>query len=144
MALALRAILPRRSVVPAQAAARAGVSRFLRDFAFEAARQMAEYPPARPWRSRPPRRGPRAGGRRTGFYGRGWGVGIRLTPTSAEVSNSASYAVYVGGPNPGQGKGRRQARALRARGWKSVSDVAPVLRRRYNAQLLLRYVMSRR
>lgn len=143
MPVELRAILPRRAAVPPAQQIRRGIDRFLRDFAFGVVREMQEYPPARPWKHRPPSSGPRKGGRRTGFYGREWGVGVRFGANRVEVVNRAVYAVYVGGPVPGRGPGRRQAHALRARGWKSVSDVAPVLRRRFRP-LLLEYLRGSR
>lgn len=80
---------------------------------------MQNYPAARPWKN-PPKTGLRAGGKRTGNYGRGWRVVINKD--NAKITNGVLYAVYVGGSKkqrPGQ------ARALAARGWQSTDDVIP-------------------
>lgn len=98
-------------------------------FAGEMVRRMSDYPPARPWRSRPPTKGPRKGGRRTGAYGRGWRIGAErdLTQTggggfriTGSARNRVHYAVFVGGPRPGAYR-RRQTDVMRSRGWPSIT-----------------------
>jgi hypothetical protein len=118
----LRAIIPKKAAVSSSRGQR-GLEDALNAFAQIVLSEMAVYPQWRPWR-RPPRTGPRAGGRRTGAYGKGWRVQKdRFKPwSSIEITNSVSYAGWVGGPRGGR---PGQARHMRARGWKSVSDVAP-------------------
>ena len=131
------AILPRRPIAPPPSQQRAGVDRFIRDAAAFTVNQLQDYPPARPWKNRPPKSGPRAGGRRTGAYGRGWPVGLRVQRDRFVVYNTVAYAAWVGGSRrtyPGQ------ARAMQARGWKSVDDVIPIIRRKYNGRALMRYI----
>lgn len=120
MTVRVVAILPKRRIDPR--AAEAELQRYLRGFAREVEDKMSEYPPARPWRSRPPRTGPRAGGRRTGQYGSGWQGAARLSRSSVTIVNRVPYASAVGGSRrqvPGQ------ARVLAARGWRSIEDVGP-------------------
>jgi hypothetical protein len=140
MPIRVEAIIPRGAVPLDPARVQSGVDRWLRDFAFAVQSEMADYPPWRPWR-RPPRSGPRRGGRRTGGYGRGWTLAARFTPNSVTLVNPVTYAVFVGGPRRGN-RGERQARAMAARGWKSISDVAPAIARRLRPVLIRRITGS--
>jgi hypothetical protein len=126
MSLKVVAITPKKALVSAKAAGVA-IDDYLHSFAKEFVKEMQEYPPELPWRSRTPRSGPRIGGRRTGAYGEGWTRGITYSKSSVTIVNPVSYAVVVGGSrrqSPGQ------ARALASRGWKSVQDVGPEVNRR--------------
>lgn len=117
------AILPKKQPIT-EAQAKKHVSLWLRNCAFEFQREMQEYPQWQPWTSRPPRTGPRAGGRRTGTYGRGWIGSPRFTADSVTVTNDVRYAGYVGGPTHLSGRDGGQTAVMKARGWKSISDVA--------------------
>ena len=77
------------------------------------------YPPALPWTSRPPRTGPRAGGRRTGQLARGWRV--RFGRGSFDVWNPVLYAGYVQGFSTGA-KGKRQTSVMRNRRWRNFNE----------------------
>lgn len=134
--ITIQAIIPRGKVPLDPSKVSSGVNRWLRDFSFEVIREMQEYPPWRPWKN-PPRSGPRKGGRRTGAYGKGWGSSVTFTPNSVTIRNRVGYAVHVGGPRSGE-RGRRQAAAMRARGWKSVTDVAPPIAKRMAPVLIRR------
>lgn len=94
-------------------------------FAGSSLRDLATYPPARPWKRRPPRKGPRAGGRRTGTLGRNWKLRVAKPRDQWTWStlNGTRYAVYVEGPNPGEIR-RRQTPAMAARDWPSITSVA--------------------
>lgn len=142
MTIRIEAIIPKAGTPLNARDVQTGVDRWLRDFAFAVVREMQEYPPARPWKRPPPRSGPRRGGRRTGNYGRTWGVSVRYTSNTVTITNPVPYAVYVGGPRKG-GRGQRQARFMRDRGWKSISDVAPTIARRLTPVLIRRITGGR-
>lgn len=77
----------------------------------------ASYPPWRPWKSRPPRTGPRAGGRRTGALGKSISYRVSTGPGSITLqvgSRGVRYATYV--------KGRRQTRVMAERAWRKFLD----------------------
>lgn len=116
----LQAIVPKQYTSSKRG--REGLDRYLKSFAQEVMRDMQDYPQWRPWKN-PPKTGPRAGGKRLGNYGRSW---FTRGPSgfAIEIVNNVEYAVYVGGPKKGA-KGQRQAAHMHARGWTSVSDVAP-------------------
>lgn len=133
----LQAIVPKKRAASPDTGKRQ-MEAFLDMVSQVAMSEMGDYPPWKPWR-RPPKRGPRAGGRRTGAYGRGWRIQKdRFKPwASIKVTNGVSYAVWVGGPRGGR---PGQARHMRARGWKSISDVTPKLKKLApKAGLLIRY-----
>lgn len=116
------------SAVKAQAA----FNKYLHEFADDFQSIMQEYPAARPWSSRPPKRGPRAGGKRTGAYGRGWAAAPSYTKQSVTITNSVGYASAVGGArsqSPGQ------AHWLGERGWNSIEDIGPAVAKRHLANL---------
>lgn len=143
MAFGMKAITPKRLIIAPPGTQLAESQRFLRDFAFEFTHAMQEYPPWMPWK-RPPTSGPRKGGRRTGNYGRQWfqtfssgGNRSWVTVLNHVEENGRQYGIYVGGPKRGV-RGRRQAKAMAARGWVSSSTVASKLRRKYTGQLLIR------
>lgn len=98
-------------------------------FARDVINDLANYPPAQPWTSRPPRTGPRAGGRRTGTLGRNWRLPSSLrtvrrgTERRVEVVNLTEYAVYVQGPPDGP-EGARQTPVMAARNWPNITEVA--------------------
>lgn len=119
MAFHIDAKVPRKGPSPANG------KRFIDTFLLSAGagmqKEMSWYPVARPWKSPPPKHGLRAGGRRTGNYGRNWRITAK-DPESITISNPISYAPYVGGSrraSPGQ------ARSMEARNWRSVDDVIP-------------------
>lgn len=112
-----KAIVPRNRFSPSLA--RSNAEAVLGKFATYALKDMKDYPAAQPWRRTPPRTGPRAGGRRTGAYGRGWTQGAR-DYRSVTVENPVGYATYVGGSKrtrPGQ------TANMASRNWPSISDV---------------------
>jgi hypothetical protein len=115
------AIKPKRTVIPVEGL-QVRVDRELRDFGGDVIREMSKYPPQLPWKHGEPKSGPRRGGRRTGKYGQNWRFG-NVRPGLVEVINQIPYAVPVGGPKDGP-KGKRQARAMAARGWPNITDVA--------------------
>lgn len=92
----------------------------VRGFSGEMVRVMANYPPARPWRSRPPRTGPRAGGRRTGNLGRGWRM-LRRGQLHWVTFNLVEYVGFVQGFRRGR---PRQTRVMQQRGWQQVDTEA--------------------
>lgn len=96
-----------------------------RGFAGAVVSDLSNYPAAQPWKSRPPTKGPRKGGRRTGTLGRNWRIG-RITRQrnrrSIEVVNRTDYAVHVQGPAWGP-KNRRQTAEMKSRNWPNVSEV---------------------
>lgn len=103
-------------------------------FAGAVLRDLTNYPPAQPWRSRPPKTGPRAGGRRTGTLGRNWKLGpfVRSgSSMSIQVFNDVPYAVFVEGPSRGA-KGARQTAEMKRRGWPSITAVANARKRQYH------------
>lgn len=105
------------------------VQTWLRDTAFEFQREMQDYPAFQPWKSRPPRSGPRKDGRRTGMYGRGWTKPPRFSVNSVTVVNDVTYAGWVGGKKSRSSR-PYQARHMAARGWKSITDVKDVVAQR--------------
>lgn len=116
----IRALTPKRQITAA--GIQREFNRYLRNFRDEFIEEMEEYPPEQPWRSRTPTSGPRAGGRRTGAYGRGWRENVRFTPQSVIIINPVRYAIVVGGSRSGS---PGQAHVLADRGWKSIEDVGP-------------------
>ena len=94
----------------------------LTTYAGNMVRGMALYPPALPWTSRPPRTGPRAGGRRTGGLGRNWRISQHRRAALIEVANPTDYAGFVQGPPRGR-KGYRQTAVMAARGWQTITVV---------------------
>ncbi len=139
MPLRLIALKPRRQVVAVQGLV-PRIDREVRDYIVAMSGRMATYPPARPWTSRPPKSGPRAGGRRTGTLGRSWQLGMafrRLGPGAAELVNRVPYAVWVQGP-----RGRRpgQTAVMASRGWQNIRDEAQAEweRRKPRIQRILR------
>lgn len=115
--LILKAIVPKRPFNTQ--GVRADARRALDSYGAAVIRRMQFYPAWQPWKN-PPRSGLRAGGARTGNYGRNWRKRW-VGEYGIEVSNPLSYARYVGGP---RNRSPGQARALRARGWPSITDVA--------------------
>lgn len=96
----------------------------LTEFGALALNYLKTYPPWMPWTSRPPKTGPRAGGKRTGTLGRNWTSSFVRTAKgsgtvgslimSVQVANKTSYASYV--------QGTTQTRVMAARGWPKVND----------------------
>lgn len=119
MTIKLQAILARTRY--GQVQAQAQIDGYLHDFAAEFQHEMATYPPAQPWKN-PPKTGLRAGGRRTGNYGRGWNGSAKYSKTDVTFINPVGYAKWVGG--------KEQARSMARRGWKKVTDVAPLVAKR--------------
>lgn len=113
MSVTYRAILPKNS-----AWAKAGekaLNNLLLEFAVAAERKLRTYPPAQPWKN-PPRTGLRAGGKRTGNYGRGWQGDHQLkSGESITLTNPVKYATFVGGP--------QQAGFMKQRGWPNIKEV---------------------
>lgn len=125
MGMSLKAILP-KPLPTKPAEAQKAIDNLLNAFVVVAQRQMQNYPPWQPWKN-PPKTGRRAGGKRTGDYGRGWSSNsvVERKRFAVTIGNPVTYAVYVGGPHEGD---PRQAKALAARGWRSVDDaVGPIL-----------------
>ncbi len=87
-------------------------------------RELATYPPAQPWKSRVPKKGPRKGGRRTGTLGRNWRIYVeqRRDTWQFGTRNRTAYAIHVEGPVPGEEK-RRQTQTMRDRGWPNITRV---------------------
>ena len=119
-AITLRPILPKRPPVTVNAQAiRTGLERFAADMV----KEMQGYPGWMPWKSRPPKTGPRAGGKRTGILGKGW-IYSDLRPTQVLVTNPVPYAGYVQGYRGRGTKGEKQTKAMAARSWQNISDRA--------------------
>lgn len=107
-------------------------------FAGDMIREMANYPPQQATFGarqslgasfgNPRRKRASIGGRgyrRTGTLGRNWRLdGPRQTATgiAAGASNRTKYAVYVEGPVPGEGRGKRQTAVMREKGWPDISS----------------------
>lgn len=54
-----------------------------------------------------------------------WHIDVNHDGSLGTLFNTASYAVYVQGPRGhGRGPGQRQAKKMRDRGWRSITDVA--------------------
>lgn len=130
MSITIKAILPKQKFDAGKV--QQGLNAWLRNYAFEFQHEMQEYPPAQPWKNPPPKRGLRAGGRRTGTYGRGWTGSTQFTANSVTITNPVRYAVYVGGSKR---KRPGQTRVMAGRNWKSVSDVGPEVAKRTLPQL---------
>lgn len=116
MPLGLQAIRPKRFEVIDPARAAADLIRVNTQYALAVGKRMAKYPPQRPTKYR-----------RTGNYGRGWTApgSINAKPNEVTLVNRVGYAVYVGGPKGGgRGKGERQTKVMREKGWESISDAA--------------------
>jgi len=137
MPLRIIAIVPKSTKVVNTQLQGLAISREMIAIGADLHQSMAKYPPARPWKSRPPPRGPRRGGRRTGFLGRNWQVKVRregAVVVEVEVSNKTPYAVYVQGPRRG-GKGERQTKVMRDRGWQNITTITQVVWRKHRAGL---------
>lgn len=125
------AITPKRALSIANTPAiKAGIQRELVSFAQDMVEAMAKYPPQEPT--------PYV---RTGNLGRRWRFQPK-PPSAIEVFNDAAgggtrrkgkrrrpsrtrrrpYAVYVQGPVPGEGIGRRQTAVMRNKGWQNISE----------------------
>lgn len=121
MGIHYTAVLPKRYTTAARG--QAALDRVLVAFQVEVQKRMQAYPAAQPWKNPPPTTGLRAGGRRTGTYGRNWASGVvTKAKDSVLVENRTPYAAWVGGSKkryPGQ------ARALARRGWTSVDEAGP-------------------
>lgn len=116
------AVVPKELISAARG--QAAIDKVLATFQVEIQKRMQAYPAAQPWKNPPPKTGLRAGGRRTGTYGRNWASGANVTRDKASVTveNRTPYAAWVGGS---KGKRPGQARALAARGWTSVDTAGP-------------------
>lgn len=122
MGLAFEAILPKK--YHNAALAKKALDQFLLNFKGEAQRELQQYPTWQPWKN-PPKKGPRAGGKRTGNLGRGWNTYHLVSGQSITMLNPTTYAGYVQGSGPKQPyvKGKSQTAVLRARGWPAVDEV---------------------
>jgi len=118
MPIYLKAIVPKRFKQPDLNTPRLALLSFGRDVQSN----MQTYPPWMPWKSRPPKTGLRAGGKRTGDLGRAWSLRWD-SPYSLTVGNPTEYAGYVQGYRGHGGMGQRQVSALARRGWISITDV---------------------
>lgn len=129
--LVLEAILPKRPELYQRATVERALSGLLRVVAMEAQRELQVYPPWMPWKN-PPKTGPRAGGRRTGAYGRGWaasGIIDSGIMGGVEIVNYVPYARWLAGPG--------QARHMGARGWRTSRAVGESVITRLAAQGLI-------
>lgn len=122
MAIRFEAILPKR--FHNSKTAKDALDRLLKGFQVEAQRELQKYPPWQPWKSEPPRTGPRAGGRRTGTLGRNWSSFRLVSGKSITLENKTGYGRFV------QGGAGEQARHMAARGWKRVDEVGRSAARR--------------
>lgn len=63
--------------------------------------------------------------KRTHALAKGWEVHVN-SDTEGFLTNDVEYAQYVQGPRRAGGRevGERQARKLRQKGWRSISDIA--------------------
>lgn len=122
----LRAILPKEKISALYPRKR--IQAWLKDVGEQFQEAMSVYPAKQKWKHGEPKKGPRRGGRRTGAYGRGWkNTPLVIREASVTALNPISYARYVGGPRRSTGGRTRQAKHMRARGWKSQSDVGPAI-----------------
>lgn len=110
------------------------VQKYLRSFTALFIADIAKYPAAQPWKNPPPKRGPRAGGRRTGTLGRNWSTRIKYTKDSVTIENPTLYGIHVQGP-PGGPPRRRQTPNMTARGWPNVRTVGQKTRDKLVPQL---------
>lgn len=117
MGLSCKAVIPDRYVSAANA--KKSMDVLLLNCKEEATRLLQTYPGWQPWK-RPPLTGLRAGGKRTGTLGRGWGTHTLKSGKSIEMTNPTKYAKYVQGNSKTE-----QARALGRRGWTTVDVVGP-------------------
>lgn len=118
MGLKAEAILP--SSYTSSKKAKASIDKLLLTAKEGAMKRLQTYPTWQPWKN-PPKTGLRAGGKRTGDLGRNWNSYTLKSGQSIEMKNEIGYAGYV------QGKGSgtpRQAKALAARGWPRIDEVA--------------------
>lgn len=76
---------------------------------------LKKYPPAQPWKSKPPKTGLRAGGKRTGTLGRNWSMSKSVSG-SVEVMNETPYADWV--------QGEHQTHVMSQRNWKKAKPTA--------------------
>lgn len=116
----LVAVLPKKYTSKTKALV--GIRNLLETFAFEAQRELQDYPPAMPWKNPPPRTGLRKGGRRTGTLGRNWKIGGR-SQLAIQVTNNTPYGSYVQGPAGKSGKAGGQTQVMADRGWPNVTEV---------------------
>ncbi len=136
----LRPILPKKAIIEVRRID-VNVHRDLRAFGVDIESKMERYPPALPWKSRPPKRGLRKGirrmgvGKRTGRLAKGWAGALRMSRFKVEVVNPVSYGVYVQGRVPGSGKGRRQTAVMRARGWQNITSVSKATWPKYRLRI---------
>ncbi len=133
---------PKRPVVDLHVPNR--VDRVMRQGGGDLVRERRTYPPARPWKSRTPKSGPRKGGRRTGNLGRNWNV--RFGRGFFEVWNPVAYAGYVQGyrRRVKGDKRTRQTKVMKARGWRSFDADNARLKRTLGPGLRRAFKQSRR
>ena len=130
----LRAILPKEKISALYPKKR--IQAWLKDVGEQFQEAMSEYPGKQPWKHGEPKKGPRRGGRRTGAYRKGWqNTPLIITEASVTALNPVPYARYVGGPRRSTGGRTRQAKAMRARGWQSQTDVGPAIVRKNLSKL---------
>lgn len=118
-------IVPKRPIINAQIPTQ--VSNEIRRMGQSASAKLRKYPPAKPWTSRPPATGPRAGGRRTGALGRSWE--LRFFTGGFEVVTKIPYGSFVQGPR-GQ-----QTGVMAARGWLSVTTAGDELQKEFSTAM---------
>lgn len=125
------AIRPRGFTVPEKAIVAAELDRLGRQVEAD----MKQYPAWTPWKSRPPKTGRRAGGRRTGDLGRSWGYkvttgrAVELRVESDTGKLERPYNRYV--------QGKKQTKVMRGRGWRKVSTLFAVRQRETKRRLAL-------
>lgn len=131
MPIALKAIIPKNlNVVPPIT----GIEGALKSWGTDMVQTMSQYPPWQPWK-KAPKSGIRAGGKRTTALGKNWATDgpfnsrVRIWMI---VANRVPYAGYVQGyKGKAAPRNEMQARALAARGWSSISDIAPIVWKRH-------------
>jgi hypothetical protein len=92
----------------------------LKGFSGAMIREMASYPAAMPWKNPPPKKGPRAGGRRTGDLGTGWRMERRGALHYLTV-NKVPYVGFVQGFRNGRPK---QTAVMRGRNWQQIDTAS--------------------
>lgn len=113
------AIVPKGPIVNPNAPR--DINQALKNWAERVKEEVAIYPPWTPWKSRPPKTGPRAGGRTTGALGRAWR--IESSFGCIKVVNDIDYSPYVVGVN--------QVSWQRERGWPRLQEIG----QKHTAQL---------
>ena len=134
--VSLRAIRPKRfrviDPIRTETEVRAGIRIYLEEVKQELQNDYNKVPPGRTYKRK---------GYSGGVRG-GWKISVP-SHNYGLLINDVPWAVYVQGPfGGGRGKGSRQARNMRSRGWQSITEVSRRTRKHFE-QLMNRAVHPR-